>query len=364
MKQSIVGLITLAIALGFAEFIAAQGITSDAGASLVPEESVVLLSNGQILNGRVTRAGDFFYVVLPHGEIRLRPSEVELICTTIDEGYQKKRAALPPGEIDGHLALADWCVRHHLHDYAVEQLAAARRLDPSQLKIGLIERRLQLDRERSVTEPTTSAAVQHGPTNDDLDKLVRSLPVGVLDQFSNHVQPLLLNNCTASGCHAANSTTGYALMRIPLGRNASRRLTQRNLYETLQHVNRAKPTESPLITNSIRPHGGSKTAVFVGRDLAQFQHLLAFVQRLSETPRHPPTAGNSPVAADKPVATNNLLLQSPPPATAPGAVELPVANKPQLIGDPATQPAVDPFDPDVFNRRHHPDRTAKPAPSP
>ncbi len=161
---------------------------------------MVFLTNGQALVGKVTRAGDYLYVVVPNGEIRLRRQEVELFCRSFDEGYQLKKSAVPRGEITGHLDLADWCVRHHLFGYAAEQLAAARQLDPAHLRIGLIERRLEAARERKIEESTATEAAPNGPSLEELDRMIRALPAGVVDQFANTVQPMLLNNCTATGC--------------------------------------------------------------------------------------------------------------------------------------------------------------------
>ncbi|MBL8829939.1 MAG: hypothetical protein JNM18_23370 [Planctomycetaceae bacterium] len=379
MNGTSLRIITLAIVLGFAQIVAGQN-TNPVAAALGPEDGVVFLTNGQALVGKVTRAGDYLYVVVPNGEIRLRRQEVELFCRSFDEGYQLKKAAVPRGEITGHLDLADWCVRHHLYGYAAEQLVAARQLDPAHLRIGLIERRLELARERKIEESTATEAAPNGPTLEELDRMIRALPTGVVDQFANTVQPMLLNNCTATGCHGASATNGFSLMRIPIGRNASRRLTQRNLYATLEKVNRAKPSESPLVVAAIRPHGGSKTPILSGRDLVQYQYLVAWVQRLGEgaKPVAAPTAATTQLAPGAPTPVpepraTDVLLQSARPQSA-----VPVAN-----GDAATQraldklgsspngaaptsdkqpatPSRDPFDPEVFNRRFFPDAPAAP----
>ena len=42
-----------------------------------PQEGVLLLTNGQIIRGKITHAGDHYYVAFGEGEIRLRQNEEE-----------------------------------------------------------------------------------------------------------------------------------------------------------------------------------------------------------------------------------------------------------------------------------------------
>jgi len=329
-----------------------------------PVQGVLMLANGQALHGTVTRAGDHYFVVVPNGEIRLRAAEVELFCNTLDEGYARKLSLLMPGDVAGHLDLADWCVRHELFGYAAKQLADATAIDPRHPRIELVDRRLQLARQRRTEETPVAEATAHGPSNDDLDRLVRALPPGVVEQYSSSIQPLLLNHCTASGCHGPTSATSYSLMRIPLGRTPSRRLTQRNLFATIQHIDRARPAESKLVRACVEPHGTAKTSILTGRDVYQYQQLVVWVQRLAESNRTQPTAQ---LPADKTnESRTNVLLQTMPPSTAPSEVAKPAS-------DPAAQTAIkrllsedrdvaaaksdtytprDPFDAEVFNRKH------------
>ena len=34
-------------------------------------------------------------------------------------------------------------------------------------------------------------------------------------QFARRIQPLLVNNCTAAGCHGRDSETGFRLSKVP-----------------------------------------------------------------------------------------------------------------------------------------------------
>jgi len=230
--------------------------------SLTAQPRVVMLTNGEVITGQVTRAGDFYLVTLPNGEIRLRTAEVEMVCTTIEEGYFRKRTYLVQGEAEGHLNLADWCVRQHLFAHAERELETARQIDARQPRIALIEQRLKVERDRAAEPPQKYEPRARGPSNDDLDRLVRTMPPGVVEHFKVTIQPLLLNNCTNAGCHGAQSTTKFTLVRLPLGNSSSLRLTQRNLFSTIEQLSPKSPGESPLLTQSLHAHGGARSAVF------------------------------------------------------------------------------------------------------
>lgn len=395
MNQIFCAFITLAASLLFAASASAQTVaptatpttpvapptnTSQQPASqqtapaLTPQDGVLLLANGQTLQGKITRAGDYYFIVVANGEIRLRTTEVELFCRTLDEVYERKRSVLMPGDAAARLDLADWCIRVGLFGNAAQQVAEARAIEPQMLRIGLVERRLDLARERSNEEPATNGLAVDpsvaGPTNEELDRFVRGLPAGVVDHFSATIQPLLLNNCTASGCHGANSTTKFSLIRVPLGRTPSRRLTQRNLFAAMQQASGTTANESPLVSAAIRPHAGNKAPLLGGRDLTQYQQLATWVQRVINGRAAP--AGESSQQAKSVDNRVGLLLQSPsvpnhsPNATkigtkptAPSEAEKVGELAPRMSGTntlPLTGEYVprDPFDPELFNRRFFP----------
>src|SRR5690606_19870270 len=58
----------------------------------------------------------------------------------------------------------------------------------------------------------------------------------------------------------------------------NRRFTQRNLYATLQYIDREKPENSPLLTFPARRHGTAATAVFDEHTKRQFEELLSWVK--------------------------------------------------------------------------------------
>jgi hypothetical protein len=296
------------------------------------QEGYLLLRNGEVLRGKVFLAGDQYYVALAGGEIRVKRADAECFCRDLEEGYRSKRSKIEAPQVQDHLALAEWCLRHKLTGHASRELADALAADPNHPRIALVKRRLEL----ALREPAPAAvpsAPANAPTHGDLDRLVRSLPASTVETFTNSIQPLLMNHCATAGCHGPASTGGLRLLRMPAGRTPTRRLTQRNLHATLATVDRKKPAESPLLTLSIAPHGGATSPVFSGRDVEKVRQLTAWVHAVSET-----KAPSTPDSIDP----GPPLLQT-------------MSNIDEGDGPGDQPPASDPFDPEPFNRRFFPE---------
>jgi hypothetical protein len=361
----------------------------------MPEQGVVLLRNGQAIEGRITRAGDLYYVVLPEGEIRLKAAEVELCCRNLEEGYLRKRAAITADTVEEHLRLAQWCQRQGLLKSAAAELADARRIDPRHPMIGILEHRLQM----ALEPPPKPAAPSTAPgvSFETLDQMVRGLPSGTVEEFTQAIQPILMNHCATGGCHGPQGESKMHLLRIPNGRPATHRLTQRNLYEVVQLIDREKPDASPLLAAASKPHGSARAAIFNDRQSGQYQRLVKWVNEVAGhtaaqaasspgdmAPSAIPgrrnsayrTANAKPGALPPHQATPIPTTPPTPPlptAVQPAAAVLPVPSgkprtpalpQPDADEPPQKHPAVkrgaaiepfvpnDPFDPEVFNRRY------------
>ena len=69
----------------------------------------------------------------PTAESACGPSTSNSIAARLEEGYQRKRAAMAMDNVQDHLELAQWCQRHGLYRFAADELAAAaaHRTEPS-----------------------------------------------------------------------------------------------------------------------------------------------------------------------------------------------------------------------------------------
>lgn len=343
---------------------------------IAPIEGVVLLRNGQVLAGKVARAGDYYYVSMPRSEIRLKAGDVEKVAKRPEELYEFKRTKLRLGELRDHLDLAEWCVEQKLLEQAAEQLALARSLDPRHPRIALVERRLELARQPVAERPVPRPApLEAGPTNEELDRLVRGMPSRAIEGFTSSIQPLLVNNCTTSGCHGPRSQGRFKLFRLSLGQPVNRRSTQRNLYAVWQVIDADRPAESPLLTLPVKAHGKLRGPIFSGREAAQYRQLVAWVYEVSRQRKPPePDEGEEADAAETSTAARSPQKKKGKEAAKPAGrkpasdialtsavEELEVAAEndapPESKSDESDDESaeaeyvpVDSFDPEIFNR--------------
>jgi hypothetical protein len=358
--------------------------------SIKPRAGVLLLNNGELIAGTIITAGDRYDVQLENGEISIRRSEVALVCRDAQECYARKRAGIESGRAQDHLDLAEWCIKNGLLEAGERELAAARAADHAHPKIRLVESRLALAKEPPPSGPVESPQKRAAP--ESLDGMARNLPPGTMEQFTNTIQPLLLNYCAKSGCHAGRGAGGLQLERMH-PKLAGRFSTQRNLRRVLAQVDLADPTKSKLLQAPIRPHGPAQATIFTDREQSQYRQLAEWVHALAGTRR---SAAPEPTLAERTAP----LLQAVPgasgapaetdaphelPHAEPAASELPApaardgsqipassaeqgytreqlremgllqhaTSRVQYSKDmPAPYVPKDPFDPELFNRRY------------
>jgi hypothetical protein len=345
-------------------------------------QRVLVLRDGGMLTGHIERDGDLFIVSRSGSQLRVAADRVLFEGASLDEAYLERRRQIAYPTADAHLALAEWCLRYDLVARARQEVARARAIDAAHPRLSLVERRLTYAEH---TRVHTRTAVAEGmrrrakPAGLPSPKPVvgpnlGDVPVTVVERFTRKVQPVLVNNCTASGCHRLDGAEPFQLDRALLHGLTNRRSTMSNLAAALALVDRERPQLSPLLTVPRRAHGGLTKPVFGPRQEQAFQHLVEWVALVSEP--HAPISETSPTGAE-PIgdevlaglsdaagdlrlspgaAANDVVLAA---GDAEGAADSP---KPPKFGA-RVEPwkPRDPFDPEIFNRRQ---RAPKGAPSP
>lgn len=332
-----------------------------------------MLRGGQVLQGDITRAGDNYYLTLPTGEISVRAADVELHGRDLDEAYAHRRKAVNPVRVDEHVKLIEWCLQYDLFAAAAREIAAANAQWPTDPRIAALSRRLLLRGQTAQSNPSTDDRSTE-PSFEELDQLVRGLPPRAASSFTNAIQPLLLNQCATSACHGTHRSNEFALQRASMTRTPSRRLTLRNLGQTLAQIDRENPDASPLLACPTGQTDAPHAIVFNDTNSAAYRQLVDWVRLVAGQP-----ASETATASAKPV--NSALLQfAPAGSTAPRDAELSRRDKPNALANSAVQTAgapsettfdttargglvrpngsFDPLDPEVFNRRYFPDRDA------
>ncbi|MCO6454453.1 MAG: hypothetical protein J5I93_03975 [Pirellulaceae bacterium] len=353
-----------------------------------PQSGVLVLRNGRVLQGQVTRAGDRYLVAVgPHDEVTLPASAVEFFCQDMQQAYLLKREAVRPTAIADLLALAEWCLAHELFPQAAEQLLRAGAVDGQNPRLAVLERRLQVALQQPADPLAPAARPGPAPSTGELQAQLTQLPPLAVEAFTVQVQPLLLNRCAAGRCHGGQGSADFQLVQPAWGLRLPAPMTQQNLFETLKQVDRNSPADSPLLLSAARPHADLATPVFGERDRDKLRLLEAWVQSLRRSAASPTTpelaaAGERGALGEKEAASQDVAAGERRAATSlptvaqaafiasaeessGGSVQasytLPAGNPP--VSPPGPAPAAasqsppayrprDPFDPEIFNQRH------------
>jgi hypothetical protein len=333
-----------------------------------PANQLVFLRNGGVFEGQITKQDNSYLVKLSNGQVRIRAADVEMICPDLMEAYRRKKALAQGGNVQNHLQLADWCLRQGLKTQAAEELAAAEAVAPRHPGIQLLKRKLKTadspETSRTGCQPVPRAAtgVQPAlaaPPSEELDRMIRGLPPKTVEQFAKSVQPLLLNNCTAGGCHGPQSTTKLRLLRLSQDQLASRRLTQRNLYMVLQYIDRENPAASPLLKIPAGPHGTTKAAIFNEHQADQYRKIVDWVMQFdpgAAAEASPPPFAKAPADKVVPAVHEEPAAESDAPVPPATPLKRQAKHSPKIKRGadlPQFSPK-DEFDPDLFNRRYFP----------
>lgn len=335
-------------------FLCVEPLSASDGLSPVAT-GVLILRNGEILTGTVTKVGDRYVIAQTDGsEVRIPTRDVEMRCLDLEEAYVRKRERISARDASVRLQLADWCLRYGLHARAADELLAAQSLAPNDPRVRGLERRLHSAIEIGQRRDADPVGVPPRASHPDVSSPGRQLSKEAVEGFAARIQPLLLNRCGAGTCHGARSPSGFQLAGPGWGKTLTQKYTQRNLTAVLQQLDLAHPEASPLLTVPAKPHAGLPSPVFGKRDQPQQELLSAWVRIAGQTAPQPASVG----------VTRGPLLQTslnqPVPLPAVGEIsrgtesplQMPESTERNNGGESsANLDFRDPFDPERFNRQ-------------
>lgn len=321
---------------------------------------LLLLKNGETLEGSISRSGDYYLVVTSTTELQVRARDAEAVCRDLEEVFARKASLINVRNVEDHLALAQWAIDRGLYGHAARALTEAYRVDDTHPRCALLERRLKaaMAAPREVPPPPKTAAPSI--SDAELNDTVRSISADSLHEFTVRVQPLLMNYCATAGCHGPRGNDKFQLQRAYLNERSDPRAVKLNLHDVLKLVDRKSPSTSPLLTVPISPHGGAKRAVFHAHNAEHYRAMAAWVGRVAMTSRA--TTSTTRPAAETGTLSQRLPISAPaaaaaespkPAATIPTIPSLsgsPPAESAASAAPPTSPPSADPFDPAEFNR--------------
>jgi hypothetical protein len=304
----------------------------------------LLLDNEQLIEGEIVHEGEWYTIKRSVGEAQIPAHRVMALTETKLEAFMVLRRHANLRDVDERLRLARWGMMFDLKSHALEEAEAAVKLRPTNPEARNLVEGLKFAIASSATKPTTPVQSSATPTIETVVKELPTIPEfnqTAFSLFSSKVQPILMNGCAR--CHAGDQTGEFKLVRIYTP-GSNRAGTMQNLFATLHQIDRANPSQSPVLVKAITPHG---TPVFLGfRDAnaPAYQILEAWVKEVSgleDSAGHTKTAVKN-VAKPSPVLAAEVFKPTQP-TEKPNPSSFAEA-KPKLI-----DPANDPFDPEIFN---------------
>lgn len=226
---------------------------------------VLLLKNDHCLSGHVRQLGDQVVIeISPGARVSKAVKEVEFIADNLEGIYQYKLTRyshLGPGE---NMRMARWCLSVGLNEHAAKHFLAVNKeagTNPFVKQLG-IELREQLLKDEAFRSYLGLPSLQS--LSDDavktasagaVDEAAPLIPT-VVTSFTDHVQPILLNRCSQSGCHGLSATNKLKIIQ-PIG-TARARISEQNCRSALQFVEVDDSHMSTLLRYAMIKHGIQK----------------------------------------------------------------------------------------------------------
>lgn len=359
----------------------------------------VLLTNGQLLEGYVIKSEAKYRIEFDNGAaITIDKSEVELHCENRQQAFAHLYSSIDLLDSNQVVGLTQWCIKNKLLDVAQllrdkldgSAIAASelRRLDQDieNLKYQLEQpaRRAaaqQTETRQSQTQQQSSAEQNKYPSVAEIEAAIDTLPEKSFATYASSVQSALIYGCAAANCHDYRSS----VMKISFydrGSTVPRRMSQHNVYQVMQWVDRDAPLDSPILLAARTIHGGQEMAAWK-EDSDNYRRLQNWITSIANpkpvpvkplvTETHQPMPNNGQTVRNEPnlftensqdLTTGDMHPMVDPmqfaQPTQQAAPNLPVPPSPVDHLAELPQRPVDPFDPEIFNNKYGPQSVARP----
>ena len=139
--------------------------------SSLAANKILVLKNGQILQGRITRRADQLIVeTLQGSRLVIQPNRADFVADSMADAYWEKCAQTRASDLKGQVDLFFWCLQHHLLDLAENQFGVISELEiPAKDLLGL-HRQLSVAQQQN--QRATSSANE--PNSVDVEQALLS----------------------------------------------------------------------------------------------------------------------------------------------------------------------------------------------
>ena len=265
-------------------------IAQDGGTELraTPNDNssgILVLADGKVMNGRFLPRPDGYEVEVQGGRMFIESERVRFIAKDLDDAHQRMRSSFSELTPQSHMELARWCLTNKRTDLARREVLDALHKDPNRVDAQRLLQSLVQQNEGTSKAPGGSGLTEFpslarpsGPAPEA--RSLAGLSRSVAQDFTRHVQPILMNKCANAGCHGVRSISSFQL--TPPHRGTSVSIAERNLASVMKQIDLTRPSSSPLLTTLEGNHADSTTPIFRGRSGAvQMKTLRDWVGAVS-----------------------------------------------------------------------------------
>ncbi|MEO1618832.1 MAG: hypothetical protein AAFV88_23480 [Planctomycetota bacterium] len=328
----------------------------------------MLLQNGNVIDGRISRTGKVFSITRDdESTLRVPASQIAHVAASKSGLYEYRKGNRITGDLRAIHNDIRWCLRNGLLRAAAQDSLQASSLDPSHpTTVQLLKQvaaRMGKPKAADSTGPTrlpTVRTVSHevaaesarkpemspvtsnnGNTTEDLDWIPRATQI----QFAKRVQPILANRCAS--CHSLENpnmqgqqANSFVLHSAVTQRWAPKSVAQDNLRSVLDQIDFESPASSPIRERALDDHGGRKSSLGPERS-PMIRQLDQWLDQV--------------IAAKSDKTRIDRILDAAPSGDPTfDSAPIPAAEQPTTAGRARRMPEIEnPFDPAIFNRRHH-----------
>ena len=246
---------------------------------------ILVLADGTVMNGRFLPRPDGYEVEVQGGRMFIESERVRFIAKNLDDAHQRMRSSFSELTPQSHMELARWCLTNKRTDLARREVLDALHKDPNRVDAQRLLQSLVMQNEAASKAPGGSGLTEFpslsrpsGPVPEA--RSLAGLSRSVAQDFTRHVQPILMNKCANAGCHGVRSISSFQL--TPSHRGTSVSIAERNLASVMKQIDLNRPSSSPLLTTLEGNHADSTTPIFRGRSGAiQMKTLRDWVGAVS-----------------------------------------------------------------------------------
>jgi hypothetical protein len=292
---------------------------------------VLVLDNGNILEGNIELHGEQYRIERATGEVWVPAGKGMRLCADWQEAFAVMTSQANLLDPDEHMRLARWCQLHNLRELALSEATTVLQFQPAHQEAKHLKENLE-----RVLAAENAPAILPSLVSKTTAVAKMDISSASVALFATRVQPILMNTCVS--CHAGGKGGNFQLVRSCEG--GQRAATQRNLAAVLEQIDVQRPKVSPLLIRSVSPHGSNKLPPIRSHSVP-FNTLESWVEQLL---RDNPQLRGEKEATE--LAKSMIPEARVIPASAPSKKEL--AEQPRVVPNYVSE--TKPTTPELENR--------------